>query len=351
MYTGTFEDSLYMDKPIVNEPKFTDLNVSLVIPTHNSLHTLIETLESLRNQSTDISLLKEIIIVDDHSTDNTVSFLEESWIKVIPNIQIIKSFRDPGQWHTTNLAINMASQSSDWVLILHADDIAEVNWIEKTLKAIFQADEKVGTICSSWSCFTTGGTPQGGEYGDPDLPRRIFGNAESAASTVQTGGWWHISGCAIRSKAYQSAGSFDQHFTHMGDIQWLVRMLRNSWDALYIPYPLIRYRMSSESVSSKSFRRCIDLSDHLELINQNLDIISRSQANKLHLGILINSIRRFASGIIRSDTLKFIFGLRLFFVTFFSLILAYIFYFRKIFINYIFEDFQKSDTLNSSQNS
>jgi glycosyltransferase involved in cell wall biosynthesis len=351
MYTGNLESLLYMNKPTVNEPEFIDLNVGLVIPTHNSLHTLIETLESLRNQSTDICLLKEIIIVDDHSIDDTFSFLQDSWIKAIPNIKIIKSFCDPGQWHTTNLAINMVSQSSDWVLILHADDIAEVNWIEKTLKTICQADEKVGTICSSWSCFMNGGAPQGGEYGDPDLPRRIFGNAEAAASTVQSGGWWHISGCAIRAKAYQSAGSFDQHFTHMGDIQWLVRMLRNSWDALYIPYPLIRYRMSSESVSSKSFRKCIDLSDYLKLINQNLDIISRSQANKLHIDILNNSIRRLISGIVRSDALKSIFGLRLFFITFFRLILAHIFYLKKIYINYLFQDRQKSDSLKSSQNS
>ena len=318
-----------MNKFVINKPEFIESNISLVIPTHNSLHTLMETIESLRIQSTNICFLKEIIIVDDHSIDDTVNSLQESWIKDILNINIIKSYCDPGQWHTTNLAINMASQSSDWVLILHADDVAEVDWIEKTLKAIYQADEKVGTICSSWSCFLTGGAPEGGEYGDPDLPRRIVGNADAAVSTIQSGGWWHISGCAIRAKAYQTVGPFDQNFIHMGDIQWLVRMLRNSWDALYIPYPLIRYRISSESVSSKSFRKCLDLSDYLELVNQNLDIIRLTQVNKLYLNILNNLIRRLVSGIFRGDMLKFMFGLRLLFITLAAIIIAHMFYYKK----------------------
>lgn len=94
--------------------------VSVIIPTFNRAHTILNALDSILMQ-TYPNL--QIIIVDDCSTDNSIELLDSYDFRNIPKI-IIRNQINLGIWASRNLGLT----HSDWDLIafLDSDDI----WID-----------------------------------------------------------------------------------------------------------------------------------------------------------------------------------------------------------------------------
>jgi len=70
------------------------LNIYIVIPAHNEQDVMRLTLDSLVEQSL---LPKQLIVVNDNSTDNTQNIVEEyavkySWIKLIRFMETLMEF-------------------------------------------------------------------------------------------------------------------------------------------------------------------------------------------------------------------------------------------------------------------
>ena len=82
-------------------------NITAIIKTHNCENTLCDVLESIKD-------LDEIIIVDEHSTDDTVEIAKEYKTKII--------FADK---NALNVGLNQALQEakSEWILVLEDDEI------------------------------------------------------------------------------------------------------------------------------------------------------------------------------------------------------------------------------------
>ncbi len=106
--------------------------LSVVIPTYNSLHLLPKTLASLESQQTDCKRF-EVIVVDDGSTDGTSDWLKQfstetmlqfHWL-TIPN-------GGPG------IARNLGAQEAraDWIGLLDADVTATPEWVSRALELI-----------------------------------------------------------------------------------------------------------------------------------------------------------------------------------------------------------------------
>jgi len=103
--------------------------VSVIIPTKNSEKTLGECLKSLRNQTYPKNKY-EIIIIDDHSTDKTVSIAKKYKTK------IITSHGPPGRQR--NKGISKANGKI--IGLIDSDCIAKKNWISEGVK-YFISDE------------------------------------------------------------------------------------------------------------------------------------------------------------------------------------------------------------------
>ncbi len=111
--------------------------ISLIIPCYNMENTLLRTLNSVREQ--DYKDL-EIIIVDDGSTDSSLSILEQ-YAKIDSRFKILKS-QHVGVAHARNLGLNNCT--SKYVMFLNADDNYTspyaISTMYKAIKRGFDAD-------------------------------------------------------------------------------------------------------------------------------------------------------------------------------------------------------------------
>jgi len=88
------------------------MSISVVIPSHNRLHTLPQAIDSVLAQTLSAH---EIIVIDDGSTDGTTEFIKQHY----PNIKLITQ-KNAGVSHARNQGISMAS--GDWIAFLDSDD-------------------------------------------------------------------------------------------------------------------------------------------------------------------------------------------------------------------------------------
>ena len=97
------------------------MNVSVIIPTFNRVSLLPRAIESVMSQN--IADM-EIIVVDDGSTDETVSFIKERF----PDVVLIQQ-TNSGVSSARNNAIRQAK--GEWLALLDSDD----EWLEGKLEA------------------------------------------------------------------------------------------------------------------------------------------------------------------------------------------------------------------------
>src|ERR1700742_2020517 len=111
--------------------------VSVTIVTYNSGRFIKRCLESVLAQK---YANKEIIVIDNNSTDGTLDILEpfEDRCRVVYNNENI------GFAAAQNQAISMSR--GDWVFTLNPDVLLLPNFIQALLDA-GQIDPKVGTVC------------------------------------------------------------------------------------------------------------------------------------------------------------------------------------------------------------
>ncbi len=119
-FTFRLAKSVFIVRPINPE-------ISVIIPTYNRAHLLPRAIESVLNQSLPP---KEIIVVDDGSTDNTLNVLDQ-----YPDINIIEQ-RNNGVSSARNIGIERSSV--EWVTFLDSDD----EWLPEKL------EKQWTTICN-----------------------------------------------------------------------------------------------------------------------------------------------------------------------------------------------------------
>ena len=105
----------------------TTSSVSIIIPAYNASRTIIRTLDSLKNQ-TRFDLIKEILIINDGSTDDTVALIED-YKKQNKNMPImVINKQNGGVSSARNMGLKFAS--GDWIGLCDSDD----EWLPKKLE-------------------------------------------------------------------------------------------------------------------------------------------------------------------------------------------------------------------------
>ncbi|MCK5498413.1 MAG: glycosyltransferase family 2 protein [Gammaproteobacteria bacterium] len=117
-------------------------SVSVVIPTFNRVTLLERALDSVLAQTMPAD---EVIIVDDGSTDNTVSILKSRYLEIdLPMINFIEQ-ENQGVSAARNAGIKAARH--EWIALLDSDDVWHENKLEKQTQALKNAPEYL--ICHS----------------------------------------------------------------------------------------------------------------------------------------------------------------------------------------------------------
>jgi GT2 family glycosyltransferase len=164
--------------------------VSFMITTRNRVDELVKTLESCRNQDWPG---KEILVVDDASTDGTHRTVSERF----PEVEVVRFERNRGSIAARNHILQRAK--GDYIIALDDDSRFVESSACRRIVSRMEAEPDIGILS-----FQAIG---------PEFPER----------TNETGrlhGEWHCSsfadcGAAIRRRMLQRTGLFPEFFFHM----------------------------------------------------------------------------------------------------------------------------------------
>ena len=120
--------------------------VSILIPCYNSENYIEETLKSCLEQTWKS---KEIIIVDDHSTDNSFEVLQR-FKSCYPEVIKIFKNKKKGACSARNLAFEVSS--GDFIQYLDADDLLNPEKIESQMRILVGKQEDAIAHCQ-WGRF------------------------------------------------------------------------------------------------------------------------------------------------------------------------------------------------------
>ena len=110
---------------------------SIIILTYNNLEYTKGCLESIQKYTEEGTY--ELIIIDNHSTDQTVE-----WLKKQKNLKVIYNEENLGFPKGCNQGIQLASKEND-ILLLNNDTIVTANWL-KNLQTCLYSDASIGAV-------------------------------------------------------------------------------------------------------------------------------------------------------------------------------------------------------------
>ena len=213
--------------------------VSILIPAFNSQETIAETLQSAQAQTWP---RKEIILVDDGSTDRTLEIanrFESAIIKVVtqPN---------QGAAAARNLAFSMCR--GDYIQWLDADDLLAPDKIALQLKALGQNGSHLTLLTCSWGKFMY--RVRKATF----IPTALWGNlspAEWLYRKLQYNFYMQPGTWLVSRKLTELAGPWDQRLLIDDDGEYFCRVLMASNGVQFVPEAKVYYRtMGSNRLSN-----------------------------------------------------------------------------------------------------
>jgi len=173
----------------------------------------------------------EIIIVDNASTDNSISHISG----IYPTIKIIKNKFNLGYGHAANQGIS--SGKGKYFLICNNDIILPLN-IFKDLKELFIKEPKAGIISGQQT------SPEGQLIRTssvrPSLLSEFDGigrlNHSKDPQKIAKVGILRGACLAVRKELIEDIGAFDEDFFfYFEDTEWCIRANKNGWKVLLHP--------------------------------------------------------------------------------------------------------------------
>ncbi len=217
--------------------------VSIIIATYNGFSYIDTCLQSVNKNSYP---QKQIIVVDNGSTDNTVAKLKDKY----PNITIIALRNNRGPAAARNEGIKKAT--GEFILFLDNDTQIESHTIQEAVR-IFNTDENIGIIqcklifahdpslldCTgeylgNWG-FLVHRTEVGQKDDNAAIPERIFA-AKSA-------------GMCIRRKILDEISGFDpDYFIYLEETDLAWRTWLHGYTAYYVPTSIVYHTSGTSSI-------------------------------------------------------------------------------------------------------
>ena len=120
--------------------------ISVIVPVYNAEHTIIETLDSIRNQTfTDF----EVIIINDGSTDNSLTLLKD-YISSDQRFQLIIQ-NNAGVSVARNTGLD--NVKGEWVCFIDSDDLISANYLASLANKISSDIEQIQiSEINIWGC-------------------------------------------------------------------------------------------------------------------------------------------------------------------------------------------------------
>ncbi|MBX2862982.1 MAG: glycosyltransferase [Leptolyngbyaceae cyanobacterium MAG.088] len=224
--------------------------ISVIVPVYNSEKTIVETLQSVINQTyTDF----EIIVINDGSQDSTLDVLStitDSRLQVF-------SYDNAGVSVSRNRGVENAS--GEFIAFLDADDLWTPTKLESQL-ALLQSHTQAAVAYSWCDYIDDEGNflRKGGHANDAGnvYKRLLVGNFLECGSTS-----------LVNRQVFESVGGFNSSLLTNEDWELWVRLARD-YEFVVVPEVQVFYRISG---NSKSFNLTRHENTRLQVIDQVFD--------------------------------------------------------------------------------
>lgn len=244
------------------------LKLSVIIVNYNVKYYLDQCIRSVFRAFEEMNTPAEIIVVDNHSADGSVDYLEQRYPqKLFPMVRFVRSAHNLGFARANNIAIRQSR--GEYVLLLNPDTIVG----EDALKAsvdFMDVHEDAGAV----GVRMLGAQGRRAMESRRGLPtpmvsffkmlgfcnrwphHRLFGKYymgylpwdEPSQIEVVSGAY-----CMLRRKALDEVGLLDEDFFMYGeDIDLSYRVLKGGYHNYYLPVDILHYK--GESTQKSSFR-------------------------------------------------------------------------------------------------
>lgn len=244
------------------------LKLSVIIVNYNVKYYLDQCIRSVLRAFEVMNTPAEIIVVDNHSADGSVDYLEQRYPQMLyPMVRFVRSAHNLGFARANNIAIRQSK--GEYVLLLNPDTIVG----EDALKAsvdFMDAHEDAGAV----GVRMLGAQGRRAMESRRGLPtpmvsffkmlgfcnrwphHRLFGKYymgylpwdEPCQIEVVSGAY-----CMLRRKALDEVGLLDEDFFMYGeDIDLSYRVLKGGYHNYYLPVDILHYK--GESTQKSSFR-------------------------------------------------------------------------------------------------
>lgn len=218
--------------------------VSIIVITYNSSKYVIETLESAKAQTYQNI---ELIVSDDCSTDNTVEMCM-IWIEKnkerFARTELITVEKNTGIAANCNRGLEVSH--GDWVKCIAGDDIL--------LKSCININYELSKIHNSSFFFSKMA------YLNDDLKFtllfqkgfELFSKEKKQFKLLLERNYLPAPTAFINRKALIKLGGFDERFPMLEDYPLWLKACKNNYNIYFSDIITIKYRISSESISSNS---------------------------------------------------------------------------------------------------
>ena len=215
--------------------------ISVIIPAYNAEKTIEEAVDSVLSQTYENL---EVIVVDDCSTDGTKRLLEDLADKD-PRVRVFSNDANVGVLKTRLAAVH--ASFGKWIAFLDSDDIWEKDKLEKQVKLQQET--------ASYLVYT--GTGYIGKNGN-SLPYVLHVPTEVAYKKLLKQNVISNSSVLVMKDVFlhYTPVSEDEKDIHEDFACWL-SILKNGHKVSGIDEPLVKYRVSNESMTGNKFHAAI----------------------------------------------------------------------------------------------
>lgn len=212
--------------------------VSIIIPVYNGEKYVSNAIDSALKQS--YSNI-EIIIINDGSTDNTMSVLEN-----YKDNKKITIYSKSNGGVSTALNYGIKHANGEYISWLSHDDVYAETKIEKQINQITETNDTV-VVCS-WKSIN-----KNGEFiFEVKKSKDLFGNITGKELIKKyLRGDIEINGCGvlIPKKIFENVGLFNEKYRYIQDVAMWTEIMLHNYNFNFIPDELVYTRRHNEQVT------------------------------------------------------------------------------------------------------
>lgn len=248
------------------------LNVSVIIPNFNRASLIGETIENMLSQTLKP---KEIIVVDDGSTDNSVEVIKSFGSRV--NL-ICQQNQGPGAARNAGLKI----ASGEYIQFFDSDDLCTLNKLESQAKALETSGADIAY--SPWAKLYMDSDSQKIRFQNEVIQQKELPSTASPLNWLLRGWTIVFQSCMFRHSFIKKVGNYRTDFMTCEDSEFLFRMLTNQPRLDFVPECLVLYRLHLGQITNNGtsqahriadwFNYCRIMESHLKEKDIKTDLIT-----------------------------------------------------------------------------